>query len=106
MGQTWRWSIGLGWGLPLLVAAAVAVGWPMPPGARPPASAAAVLLLTAPVLPLSLALLGLAAVAGRLTRRAAGRSLSRGDAALLRAATAGIGIDLALVSATVVLYVT
>jgi hypothetical protein len=106
MTASWRWLVGLGWGVPLVVAAAVAVAWEIPAGARPLARAGTVVLLTAPVLPLSLILFAVAAVAGRRTRRAAGRALGRADTALLRAATAGVVASLAGLAATIALYVT
>jgi hypothetical protein len=105
MTASWRWLIGLGWGIPLVVAMTVAVAWDTPPGAHPFAGAGTALLLTAPVLPLSLVLLALAVVAGRRTRGHASRAFGWGDAVLLRVATAGIAVDLVLVAAAIALYV-
>ena len=106
MAPAWRWLIGLGWGIPLAVAAVVTLSSELPAHAPPLARAGTVLLLTAPVLPLSLILLALAAVAGHRTRRVAGSELRRADVVLLQAAMAGIAVGLALVTATVALYVT
>jgi hypothetical protein len=104
MSASTRWLIALGWGIPLLVAVAV-LGAGHRPGGDPWLVGARVLvLLVAPVLPLSLVLLGLAWLAAR-RRGAAGGGLGRADRALLSAARLGVAVGLALAAATVVLYV-
>jgi hypothetical protein len=104
MSTSTRWLVTLGWGIPVLVALVV-LGAGHRPGADTWLAGAPVLvLLVAPVLPLSLTLLGLAWLAGR-RQMTAGAVLGPGDGALLRAAAAGVWVCLALAAATVVLYV-
>jgi hypothetical protein len=104
MSASTRWLIALGWGIPLLVALAV-LGAGHRPGGDPWLRSAPVLvLLVAPVLPLSLALLGLAWLSGR-RRVAAGTALGRADRALLAAAATGVVGCLVLAAATALMYV-
>jgi hypothetical protein len=104
MSASTRWLIGLGWGIPALVALAV-FGAGHRPGSDPWLGSAPVLvLLVAPVLPLSLVLLGLAWLAGR-RRAAAGAPLGRVDRVLLAAAAAGVVGCPVLAAATALMYV-
>jgi len=100
-----RWLIVLGWGIPLLVALAVLAADPLSGGAAVPARGLAVLLLVAPVLPLSLILLGLASIAGLRGRVGPWAAVGRWDRVFLAAAGIGLVLGLVLVAATVRAYV-
>ena len=98
MTTSTRWLIALGWSLPLLVALVVS-GAPHSFGSGP-----AVVLLVAPVVPLSLVLFGLGWLAGR-RQVASGAVLGRADRTLLHAAMLGVVGCLALAVATLLMYV-
>jgi hypothetical protein len=91
--------------MPIIVGVLVLATRPAPP-ARVGVllSAAGVLALVAPVLPLSLILLSVAAVAGRRARRQAPGQLRRLDVAFLRLAHVGVGASVAAIVTTVLVY--
>jgi hypothetical protein len=102
----WRWLVALGWGIPALVAAAIVLARRVPGGPSWLPSGPAVLVLVAPVLPLALVMLAVAAAAGRRLRRRAGHASARGDALFLGAAVAGVAVGVVLVAVAAALYFT
>jgi hypothetical protein len=105
MTNSGRWLVCVGWGLPVGVAAALAVVRRMPHGVARFGGGTAVLLLVAPVVPLSLILFALAIVAERQALRFATSRRSVVDRAFLGAALLGAAASLAWVVAAAVVYV-